>query len=96
MSRVLPIKSDILVRFLPNPNKLTSGLIIPDQWLPQQRPFTRGEVLAVGSKVQEDIKVGDIVWVEGHKSGFKTRALDLKNDEYIVSEKICIAVEENA
>lgn len=93
--KVKPIKADLLVEFIENPGTLSSGLYIPPSAIPRQRKFTRAKVIRLGPDVQENIKPGDIVWVDGHKSGLHLDPFDVNNKQYIVAEKICIAIEEN-
>lgn len=89
--KLTPLHDELIVRWEKPETTTASGLHIPEAYARIQSNFTRGEVLAIGSKVW-DIKVGDIVWVEGHRSGRRlTQYLD---SECIVPQHLCYIKEE--
>lgn len=91
---IRPLRNDLLVEFL-SPPEQEGTLWIPDEARLRKDPYTRAKVLALGPDLEEDIDVGDIIWVEGHRSGIKLKPIDVNDNLFLVSETICIAIEDD-
>lgn len=61
---MIAFKNKIFVKKLPQDSQTESGILIKGR----VETFDKGQVLSVGSAVQSDIKVGDIVLVNWSKA----------------------------
>ena len=90
---VQPYGNRLLVSRVPEPRTTSDLLIIPDTISDRPSPF--GFVLAVGSKVREDVEVGDTVILADY-SGFPTM-VDIEGTEveaFIMPEDMVLMVVE--
>lgn len=97
--RYSPLRDDVLIQYFKPDEQTTSGLIIPQSAQRLQNDWTKAYVQAIGPKVYE-VEPGDVVWVQGHRSGRKLWDVNdseydyLENELFLVSERICIAKQE--
>ncbi len=85
--KIKPLKNYVLIKLHKKEKTTKSGIFIPDR-VNNKENNRKGEVIEIGNKVLEDIKIGDIVI-------FSLSALITEDDidsYYIVREEDILAV----
>jgi chaperonin GroES len=68
MPKLQPINDKLIIEVKPHKTQTASGIVIPD--LVEKEQQTTGIVVAIGSDVKSDVKIGDRILIEKH-SGTK-------------------------
>ena len=84
--KIQPIRSNVFIEFIREPDVSKGGIIIPDK---HRERLHEGKVLAIGKEVKE-VKKGDIVLFEkyvGQELNVGTKQYLMFKEEYILAIK---------
>lgn len=84
MKTYRPLRNDIYCELIPA-NESLGSVYIPEVYRDRQHSCSKYRVLACGPDVHEEFGPGDIILVDGHRSGLR-----LDNDKYIVNLSIVL------